>query len=58
MPTVELEPTIPTSERPQTHGLDSAATGVDNLTKYAIKSYILFGIHSYQRQQALLNADT
>jgi hypothetical protein len=28
MPTVELEPTIPASARPQTHALDRAATGI------------------------------
>jgi hypothetical protein len=27
MPSVEFEPTIPASERPQTHVLDRAATG-------------------------------
>jgi hypothetical protein len=28
MPPVEFEPTIPASERPQTHALDRAATGI------------------------------
>jgi hypothetical protein len=29
LPPVGFEPTIPVSERPQTHALDSAATGTD-----------------------------
>ena len=29
MPPVGFEPTIPASERPQTHALDRAATGID-----------------------------
>jgi hypothetical protein len=28
MPPVGFEPTIPASQRPQTHGLDGAATGM------------------------------
>ena len=31
MPQAEFEPTIPASERPQTHALNSAATGFDKL---------------------------
>jgi hypothetical protein len=35
MPPVGVEPTIPVSERPQTHALDRAATGIgmDVVTK-------------------------
>jgi len=29
MPTAGFEPTIPASERPQSHALDRAATGID-----------------------------
>jgi hypothetical protein len=29
MPPAEFEPTIPASERPQTHALDRTATGID-----------------------------
>jgi hypothetical protein len=31
MPQAEFEPTIPASERPQTHALDSAAAGQNKL---------------------------
>jgi hypothetical protein len=30
MPLAGLEPTIPASERPQTHDLDRVATGINN----------------------------
>jgi hypothetical protein len=46
MPPVGLEPAIPASERPQTHALDRAATGIapsngyDNLQRVAL--YILY----------------
>ena len=33
MPSVEFEPTIPASERPQTHALDRAATGVGDMIR-------------------------
>jgi len=32
MPVAGFEPTIPTSERPQTHALDSATTGIGQLS--------------------------
>jgi hypothetical protein len=32
MPPAGFEPTIPASERPQTHALDRAATGTGNFT--------------------------
>jgi len=31
MPQEEFEPAIPKSERPQTHALDRAATGIGNM---------------------------
>jgi hypothetical protein len=31
---VGIEPTIPASERPQTHDLDSPATGINSLKSY------------------------
>jgi hypothetical protein len=31
MPPAGIEPTIPASERPQTHALDRAATGISNV---------------------------
>ena len=31
MPQAEFEPTIPVSERPQTHALDRAATGIGHV---------------------------
>jgi len=31
MPLAGFEPTIPASERPQTHALDRAATGIDKV---------------------------
>ena len=34
MPPAGLEPIIPASERPQTHALDSAATGLGNTIQY------------------------
>jgi hypothetical protein len=38
MPPAEFEPTIPASERPQTHALERAATGYTQST-YAIERY-------------------
>jgi len=32
---VGIEPTIPASERPQTHDLDSPATGINSLKSYS-----------------------
>jgi len=37
MPLAGFEPTIPTSERPQTHALDRAATGIGGLTKLVLQ---------------------
>jgi hypothetical protein len=37
MPPVEFEPTILVSERPQTHALDRAATGIGFSWVYTIK---------------------
>jgi hypothetical protein len=37
MPPVGFEPTIPTSERPQIHALDHAATGIEGLTKLVLQ---------------------
>jgi hypothetical protein len=37
MPRVEFEPTISAGERPQTYGLDRAATGTGIFTKYLSK---------------------
>jgi hypothetical protein len=34
MPPARFEPTIPESERPQTHALDDAATGIDPAVTY------------------------
>jgi hypothetical protein len=34
MPPVGFEPTIPVSERPQTHVLDRAATGIGHVVAY------------------------
>jgi hypothetical protein len=43
MPPVGFEPAIPASERPQTHALDRAATGIGNdLFNYANYSYYKF----------------
>jgi hypothetical protein len=36
MPPAGLEPAIPASERPQTHALDRAATGMGTHSEYAI----------------------
>jgi hypothetical protein len=35
MPPAEFEPAIPANERPQTHALDQAATGMGNVLYYA-----------------------
>jgi hypothetical protein len=40
MPSVGFEPTIPTSERPQTYALDGAATGTGKKTLKTIKSRV------------------
>jgi len=37
MPPAVFERTIPASERPQTHPLDRAATGIGRCRKYLIK---------------------
>jgi len=39
MPPAGFEPTIPASERPQTHALDRAADGIGSPTLYMIKIY-------------------
>jgi hypothetical protein len=36
MPSVGFEPAIPVSERPQTHALDRAATGIGTIGPYSI----------------------
>jgi hypothetical protein len=40
MPSVGFEPAIPASERPKTHALDGAATGIgefyDDINKYSV----------------------
>ena len=38
MPPVGLEPAIPAGERSQTHALDRAATGTDNIYIYKTSS--------------------
>jgi hypothetical protein len=40
MPPAEFEPTIPASERPQTHVLDRAATGMGHRPEYSILTYM------------------
>jgi hypothetical protein len=40
MPPAGFEPTIPASERPQTHALDGAAAGIGSLALYAVKCYM------------------
>jgi hypothetical protein len=43
----EFEPTIPASERPQTHALDRAATGIsDTITYLVLFSFTLSPIHT------------
>jgi hypothetical protein len=37
MPPVGFKPTIPASERPQTHALDRAATGIGDIIQYTSK---------------------
>jgi hypothetical protein len=37
MPPTGFEPAVPANERPQTHGLDRAATGIDNSVLYLNK---------------------
>ena len=39
MPPVGFQPTIPASERPQTHALDRAATGTGNVIKLLLLMY-------------------
>jgi hypothetical protein len=47
MPPAGFEPTIPASERPQTHALDRAATGIGRYTLYRGKKEInTQGLHS------------
>jgi hypothetical protein len=43
MPPVGFEPTIPASERPKTHVLERAATGIGKSGKYAyqVPTYLL-----------------
>jgi hypothetical protein len=38
MPSGGFEPTIPVSERPQTHALDRAATGIGAEDIYGVKN--------------------
>jgi hypothetical protein len=44
MPPVGFEPAIPASERPQTHALDRAATGIDNATFYHTKKIFMANV--------------
>jgi hypothetical protein len=39
MPPVGFEPAIPASERPQTHVVDRAATGIGSLFEYTSLKY-------------------
>jgi hypothetical protein len=41
MPLAGFEPTIPSSERPQTHALDRSATGIGNLLMVLVYSFII-----------------
>ena len=41
MPLAGFEPTTPSSERPQTHALDRAATGIGNLLMVLVYSFII-----------------
>ena len=42
MPPAGFEPTIPASERPQTHALDRKITGIYSVTDTPIKKKITF----------------
>jgi hypothetical protein len=44
MPSAELEPTIPASERPQTYAIDRTATGIGLSYTVVRLNYILTGL--------------
>jgi hypothetical protein len=44
MTPAEFEPAIPASERPQTHALDRAATGLGGRTTISVLIYICWGV--------------
>ena len=46
MPSVEFEPTVPTSERPQTYALDRAATGTGSRSFQNCNSLVLLHFES------------
>jgi hypothetical protein len=45
MPPAEFEPTVPVSERPQTHALDRTATGIGGLAICVVQ--MLQGVYLY-----------
>ena len=49
MPPAGFEPTIPASERPQTHALDRAATGIGQLE--------LFPVFLFSAQYVTINTE-
>jgi hypothetical protein len=58
MPAVGFEPTIPASERPQTHALDRAAAGIGTKTTiHTQKSYDWLMAEWPKRLQILLQLD-
>jgi hypothetical protein len=52
MPPVAFEPTIPVSERPQTHALDRAATGIGLILN---TTYNFHKTHSYTANKNFFN---
>jgi hypothetical protein len=55
MPPAGFEPAIPASERPQTHSLDSAATGIGTQVSYFVKMHGMNNVKGVSNSNFMLN---